>query len=64
MDSCAGLIISPLELVRWANEREETTMEQRGSLDGCESLLVKKGKYTMVLCCNKRKSYDFKLPLK
>lgn len=27
MDSCAGLIISPSELVRWANGQEESSME-------------------------------------
>lgn len=66
MDSCAGLIISPLELVRFANslsQSEYGQVEQRGSLDGCECLLIRRGAFTMALCCNKRKSYDFKLPL-
>ncbi len=63
MDSCAGLIISPKELARFANLLE-VDVEQRGSLDGCESLLVKQGVYTMAICCNKRKSYEFKLPLR
>lgn len=64
MDSCAGLIISPLELVKFANNLQETTIEQRGSLDGCESLLVKEKEYTMAICCNRRKAYDVKLPLR
>lgn len=63
MDSCAGLVISPIDLVKFANNLKED-IEQRGSLDGCESLLIKKGQYTMAICCNKRKSYDYKLPLR
>jgi hypothetical protein len=63
MDSSAGLIISTRELVRFANMIPEESVEQRGSLDGCESLLVKKGPWVMAICCNRRKSYEFKLPL-
>jgi len=42
MDSSAGLVISPIDLVKFANNLKED-IEQRGSLDGCESLLIKKG---------------------
>ena len=41
MDSCGGLIISPRELIKIADIKED--FEQRGSLDGCESLLIKRG---------------------
>jgi len=63
MDSCAGLIISPKDLVTFANNIPSDDIEQRGSLDGCETLLVKRNECTMVICCNKRKAYDYKLPL-
>jgi len=64
MDSCAGLLVSTRELVKFANRIKEPAIEQRGSLDGCESLLLKHNEFTMALCCNRRKAYDFKLPLK
>jgi len=41
MDSCAGLITSPIELVKFANQLRDEFIEQRGSLDGSESLLIK-----------------------
>ena len=56
MDSCAGLIISPKELLKFANQ-VDGEFSQRGSLPGCESLLLKTGIYTMVVFCNRRKSY-------
>lgn len=64
MDSSAGLIISTQELVRFANMIPDKEIDQRGSLDGCESLLQKRGPWVMAICCNRRKSYEFKLPLK
>lgn len=41
MDSCAGLIISQKDLVKFANSIPRNNIEQRGSLDGCETLLLK-----------------------
>ena len=63
MDSCGGLIISPQDLCKFANQITLATIEQRGSLDGSECLLKKEGPWTFVAMCNKRKSYEFKLPL-
>ena len=39
-------------------------MEQRGSLDGNECLLLKRGQKAGTIFCNKRKNYKDKLPLK
>jgi hypothetical protein len=58
--SCS-LVVSATQrntLVKFVDKLNETEIEQRGSLDGCENLLIKKDGYTMVIFCNKRKSYD------
>lgn len=64
MDSCAGLIISARELVRFAASLPDESVEQRGSLDGCECMLIKREGVTSAIFCNKRKSYAVKLPLR
>ena len=64
MDSCGGLIISPYDLVQFAQGLSDDTIEQRGSLDGNECFLMKKGPITGTIFCNKRKNYKDKLPLK
>jgi CubicO group peptidase (beta-lactamase class C family) len=63
LDSACGLIISPLDLVKFADSLPLSSISQRGSLDGNECLLVKENGYTFAAFCNKRQSYDFILPL-
>lgn len=63
MDSCAGLIITPKELIKFANQ-VPGDLEQRGSISGAESLILKQGHLCMVAFCNRRKSYNIPLPLK
>jgi hypothetical protein len=62
MDSCAGLIISPKELVKLAGQISGN-INQRGSICGAESILVKYGDFCMAAFCNRRKAYMTKLPL-
>ena len=64
MHSCAGLLVSPQDLVKFLEIYCTDDFEQRGSLDGCESLVVKQGEWCFAICCNRRKSYEHKLPLK
>ncbi len=62
MDSCAGIIINPRELIKFAHQIQEN-VSQRGSIDGAESLLIKNGPFALAVLCNRRKSYEDPLPL-
>jgi len=61
MDSCAGIIINPRELIKFSHQVEY--IRQRGSIDGAESLLIKNGPFALAVLCNRRKSYEEILPL-
>jgi hypothetical protein len=50
--------------VRFAAALPDEFVEQRGSLDGCECMLIKREGVTSAIFCNKRKSYAVKLPLR
>ena len=56
MDSCAGLLFKPRELVKLATQIQGNVY-QRGSIEGAESLLIKIGDWTMVAFSNKKNTY-------
>ncbi len=56
MDSCAGLIITPKDLLKLSNQFPDNIV-QRGSIWGTETQLTKWGDFTMVAFCNRRKDY-------
>ena len=61
MDSCAGLLFKPHDLLKLANQIQGN-VSQRGSIAGAESLLLKRGDWIMVAFANRRKAYLDALP--